>query len=156
MEDFQEVLNSSTDEIISTYRKGSTIRMVTRGRFCWSALISCCVVLSPLFANRHAVADELARGVVLPAIVCKGNEGHSYALYLPQSYSPSREWPIIYGFDPGGRGQVAVEVFRAAAEKYGYIVVGSNNSRNGAGVPLDAIVKSLMDDTHARLSIDDR
>ncbi|HJQ68499.1 MAG TPA: hypothetical protein VKA70_05990 [Blastocatellia bacterium] len=62
---------------------------------------------------------------------------------------------MIYCFDPGARGQMPVERFKDAAEKYGYIVVGSNNSRNGPGVPLDTIINTLWQDTHARLSIDD-
>lgn len=63
-----------------------------------------------------------------------------YTIYLPSSYTTTTKWPVILAFDPGGVGRRPVEEFRAAAEKYGYIVVGSNNSRNG---PLDVSVKAL-------------
>ena len=53
------------------------------------------------------------------------------------------------------RGAVPVARFKDAAEKYGYIVVGSNNSRNGPQ-PLSEIVSDLWADTHARFSIDDQ
>ena len=33
--------------------------------------------------------------------------------------------------DPGARGRAIVETYQAAAEQYGYIVAGSNTSRNG-------------------------
>jgi pimeloyl-ACP methyl ester carboxylesterase len=49
-----------------------------------------------------------------------------------------------------------VELMKAAAEKYGYIVVGSNNSRNGPWKPEAEAVKAVWEDTHARLAIDDR
>jgi hypothetical protein len=52
------------------------------------------------------------------------------SICLPLSRA-TRKWPIIYLFDPLARGEVAVEAVRAAAEKFGYIVVASNNSRNG-------------------------
>ena len=38
----------------------------------------------------------------------------------------------MYAFDPGARGKLPVELMKDAAERFGYIVVGSNNSRNGS------------------------
>ena len=49
-----------------------------------------------------------------------------------------------------------VERFKDAAEKYGYIVVGSNNSRNGSTEAPLAAVKAMLEDTQARFSIDNR
>src|SRR6185436_8890020 len=102
---------------------------------------------SPCFC---AKAQELPRGKVIEKVVCQTNANHSYALYLPSNYTPEKRWPILYGFDPGARGLMPVERFMKAAEKYGYIVAGSNNSRNGPSVPLSEIVKTLLEDTHAR------
>jgi hypothetical protein len=87
--------------------------------------------------------------------VCTANDKQSYALYLPSTYSANRKWPIIYVFDPGGRGAIAVETIRAAAEKYGYIVVGSNNSRNGPqGRSTDA-AQAMWVDTQQRFPVDE-
>jgi len=69
-------------------------------------------------------------GTLVPSVTCKNNAKETYALYLPSAYSAARKWPIIYVFDPGGRGQVAAAVIQAAAEKFGYIVAASNNSKN--------------------------
>jgi dienelactone hydrolase len=103
-----------------------------------------------------AFAQELAVGKVIEKVPCLKDATQSYALYLPTNYTTAKRFPVIYAFDPGARGAVPVERFREAAEKYGYIVIGSNNSRNGPGVPLSAIVGALLDDTQARLAIDDR
>lgn len=108
---------------------------------------------SPCFSVK---AQDLPTGKVIEKVVCQTNASHSYALYLPSNYTPEKRWPILYGFDPGARGLMPVERFKEAAEKYGYIVAGSNNSRNGPGVPLSEIVKALLEDTHTRFSIDDR
>jgi hypothetical protein len=69
-------------------------------------------------------------GSVVPKVSCV-EPSQSYALYLPSSYSAKQKWPILYVFDPAARGERAVAVIKAAAEKFGYIVAASNNSRNG-------------------------
>ena len=74
---------------------------------------------------------ELPTGRVIPSVTCVQDATESYALYLPAAYTPDRAWPVIFAFDPGGRGQNRVDRYQAAAEQYGFIVAGSNNSRNG-------------------------
>src|SRR5205085_8244542 len=63
---------------------------------------------------------------------------------------------ILYCLDPGARGRVPVERFAAAAEKYGYVVAGSNNSRNGPYQPIIEAVEAMVIDTHVRFTVDDR
>jgi tetratricopeptide (TPR) repeat protein len=97
---------------------------------------------------------ELEKGKVLPKVICQDNPGNSYALFLPPAYSAEKRWPILYALDPGGRGHVPVDLFRQAAEKYNFILVGSNNSRNG---PWQDVIQSLIalwNDTNERFSID--
>lgn len=102
-----------------------------------------------------AETPAFSRGQVVPRVVCEGNVLQSYALYLPSNFQPLKKWPIIYAFDPGARGSVPVEAFKPAAEQYGYIVVGSNNSQNGPMGPSIAAVQAVWLDTHARFPIDD-
>jgi poly(3-hydroxybutyrate) depolymerase len=100
-------------------------------------------------------AQELPRGQVLERIAVRDDERQSYALYVPSNYSPDRAWPILYCLDPGARGRVPVERFAAAAEKAGFLVAGSNNSRNGPIGPSRDAIRAMLADTHARLAIDD-
>jgi len=97
---------------------------------------------------------QKAKGTVAEHVACLDDPAQSYALYLPSQYAPDRGWPLIYAFDPFGRGKVAVEVYRTAAEKYGYIVAGSNNSKNGPVSSQLAAAQALWLDTHRRFSID--
>ena len=123
--------------------------------YCLKISLLSTLLFSFLFAHSvDARAQEFAAGQLIERVACKADQSQSYALFLPSNYKPDRKWPIIYCFDPGARGSLPVERFKEAAEKYGYIVVGSNNSRNGPGVPLDAIINTLWEDTHARLAID--
>jgi predicted esterase len=107
---------------------------------------------SDLFARD--AQDQLPQGEVIEKVTCNADPSQSYALFLPSGYTPGKKWPVLYAFDPGARGSVPVKLFREAAEKFGYIVVGSNNSRNG--IDITAIVKTLWADTHERFSIDER
>ena len=103
----------------------------------------------------HAQTDSIPRGQIVERVEALNDSSQSYALYLPSNYTPDRKWPVLYAFDPGARGRVPVERFKEAAEKYGWIVVGSNNSRNG---PWNVVVNAwnaMLKDTHQRFAIDD-
>ena len=108
-----------------------------------------------LVAAAIAQAPGLPAGQPLPRVVCAADASQSYALYLPATYSPDRAWPLILGFDPGGRGTNPVDRYQAAAERYGYIVAGSNNSRNGSA-DVGPAIAAFTTDVFARFNIDRR
>jgi hypothetical protein len=50
-----------------------------------------------------------------------------------------------------------VSSYKALAEKYGFVMIGYNNSRNGMNWQTNNVnIKKMMDDTRARINIDDR
>lgn len=102
------------------------------------------------------VFEDPQAGRINERVVCKNNPDQSYALYLPSSYSPTRAWPLVAAFDPGARGNAPVEHFREAAELYGYIVCGSNNSRNGPLPPSAEAARAMLGDVAGRFSIDQK
>lgn len=109
-----------------------------------------------LLAALPAPADEaFPPGQVSDPLVSLQDPAQSYAVYLPLGYATGRRWPILYCFDPGGRGAVPVALFREAAEKYGWILAASNNSRNGPWTDIYEAAWAVWTDTHARLRIDD-
>jgi hypothetical protein len=93
-------------------------------------------------------------GMVQPAVKVLADASYSYALYLPSKYSTQKRWPLLLAFDPGGEGVYPVELFHEAAEKYGFIVIGSNNSRNFED-PSTAI-RLMWGDISKRYAIDPR
>jgi dienelactone hydrolase len=100
------------------------------------------------------VATPIPTGQVIGRVPCAGDLAQNYALYLPSTYSPLKAWPIIYAFDPGARGEVPVKLYKQTAEKYGYIIAASNNSRNFQGNAASQAAQAVWDDTHARLRLD--
>ena len=97
--------------------KSHKIRLLTPGVAALATLLAC---LTPL-----AQTQDLPVSKVIERVVCLKDASQSYALYLPPDYTPDRRWPVIYAFDPGGRGVRPVERFKDAAGKYGYIIIGS-------------------------------
>lgn len=94
-------------------------------------------------------------GQIVPDVKCAADASQSYVLYLPSNYTEDRAWPVILGFDPGGRGRNAVERYQAAAEQYGYIVVGSNNSRNGS-TETGKAAAAMANDVFSRFRVDSK
>jgi len=111
-------------------------------------------VIALFMATAASRAAELPAGQIVDSVECALDNTQHYALYLPSSYTPSRQWSVILAFDSGARGRVPVERYRQAAEKYGYIVAGSLNSRNGPWEVSLKAAKAMTADVKARLSID--
>jgi poly(3-hydroxybutyrate) depolymerase len=100
--------------------------------------------------------EPLPKGQVIDRVICSKSPEQTYALYLPSTYDPARKWPILYGFDPAARGKVPVTQFKDAAEKYGWIVVGSNNSRNQPAQSSVDAWNAITPDVAERFNIDGR
>src|SRR5206468_507601 len=98
--------------------------------------------------------QELPLGRIIDDVQCKDDASQHYSLYVPSTFTAQRQWPVILAFDAMGRGRSALERYQAAAEKYGYIVAGSNNSRNGPWeISLNA-AKAMTADVYKRFPID--
>jgi pimeloyl-ACP methyl ester carboxylesterase len=104
-------------------------------------------------ASLTAFAQEFPQGQIIDPVKCAADASQTYALYLPSRYSPDRQWNLILAFDPRGQGRQGVEALQAAAEKYGYIVAGSNNSRNGPPQVSLTAAQAMWADVGKRFSI---
>src|ERR1700761_2658379 len=75
--------------------------------------------------------DAIAKGEVIDSIKCADKPGQYYALYLPSSYTTARKFPCIYFFDAHARGALPLHKYKDLAERYGFILAGSDVSSNG-------------------------
>ncbi len=85
------------------------------------------------FGHSLIVAAQLSvkTGVVYDSVPIPGTDKETYALYLPKSFEASQLSPIVLIFEPAARGRIGVEAFIEVSETYGYILVCSNDSKNG-------------------------
>jgi|SRR5579871_684782 len=116
-------------------------------------MLRCALIAASAFLIGAAYGDDVPRGQIIDSLKCLADASQSYALYLPSNYSPDRKWNVILAFDPGGRGRRPVERYQAAAEKYGYILAGSNNSRNGPWDVSLSASQAMWADVAKRFSI---
>ena len=128
---------------------GSRLAMTVQTGVATAVIVTISAAAIPVSAQEAA----LPTGELVPSVSVPGAPGESYAVYLPGAYTPARRWPLILVFDPGARGQTAVERYRLAAEQYGYIVAGSNSSRNYQNN--DSAVTAMAGDVLSRFSVDE-
>lgn len=94
-------------------------------------------------------------GKVISKVNCTWDSSISYALYLPENYNPALRYPLIIAFDSHAAGKLPVDLFSREAEHYGYIVAGSNNSKNGVAWNITSAQYDVMrHDILERLTID--
>jgi dienelactone hydrolase len=120
-----------------------------------AASIVCIVFFSLAASAQSQKNDALPIPGRIADVICSADSTQSYALYLPSKYTVDKRWPMIYFFDPGGRGRRPVEMYKELAEAYGFIFAGSNNSRNFSDGQSQA-VNAIWNDTHAHLVLDER
>ena len=114
------------------------------------ALISCSN--TDKTKSKTVVQKTIPNGIIT-TVISEIDRTQSYQIYLPSYYSASRKFPIIVVFDPHGDGTLAVSKFKNIAETYGYIIVGSNNIRNGLKT-INPSINALFQDFLARFSVD--
>ncbi len=119
-----------------------------------STIILACMAAVWSTTAGFSATSEIRRGTVTPKVNCSANPAYDYAVFLPKDYTANRTWPIVYGFSPNGAGMEAVNHLRNGAQKYGYIVVGSNNARNGPWPPINKAIKILVEDVERRFPVD--
>jgi tetratricopeptide (TPR) repeat protein len=120
-------------------------------------LVALLLLWSDTSRSQTPVESAIQLGKVNEKVLVQAHTDESYALLLPNGFKPEQAWPTIFCFDPRARGKLAIERFVSAAQKYGYIVVCSNNSRNGLNWnTVSQIFTNLWDDAHSRFRIDEK
>jgi len=104
-------------------------------------------------ATNIPVTDTFETGKVITHVICKAAAEQSYALYIPAKGN-KEPLPVIYFFDPHGDGSFPLDKYKALADDYDFILIGSNNSKNGNDGPTsESIWNTLSGDSQKRLKI---
>jgi len=104
-------------------------------------------------ATNIPVTDTFETGKVITPVICKDDGSQSYALYIPAKGN-KEILPVIYFFDPHGDGSFPLDKYKALSDVYGFILIGSNNSKNGNDwTTAENIWNTLFDDSQKRLKI---
>jgi dienelactone hydrolase len=130
--------------------------------FCIASLLSCssgttnknAETTVPAESPVQVQKEHFASGQVLEKVVCKHDTSQSYALYLPSGYVPEKTYPVVFAFDPHGTGKLPLSNYKELAEKYQFILAGSNNSKNGTSwEEVQKIATTFFNDVQVRCSV---
>jgi pimeloyl-ACP methyl ester carboxylesterase len=92
-------------------------------------------------------------GKIIDPVICRSDPGQSYALYIPAKGNKDA-LPVIYFFDAHGAGALPLNKYKSLADEYGFILIGSNNSKNGNDwSTTENIWRLLSEDAQNRLKI---
>ncbi len=114
-----------------------------------SCFLFFCVLSFQLFCQQLP-----EKGRFTDSIPVSGKVDESYAVYLPNSFDESTLSPIIFVFEPAARTAIGIRPFIPAAEKYGIVVVCSNNSRNGGMNDNFRLAENLFAEIFRKYNID--
>jgi len=113
------------------------------------------VVCAAVPAATQVPPLEVPIGEMVEGIACYSDPTQTYTLYIPSTYTSDRRWPVLLVFDPRGRSLLAAELFREAAETYGWIIVSSDNTRSdGPWEPNVLAIQALWPEIHTRMPAD--
>ncbi|MDQ1347480.1 MAG: hypothetical protein QG573_851 [Acidobacteriota bacterium] len=112
---------------------------------------------APAAALLPTYLGALAPGTWTSTIPTLADPTQTWELYLPKTYAAARQWPVLILFDPRSRGKQAAELFRGAADEFGWILASSNNTMSdGPSEPNARAIKAMIPDVMKRLPIDEK
>src|ERR1043166_5108362 len=101
-----------------------------------------------------AAKENFETGKVIDVVTNLLDPTQTYSLYLPSYYKTNKPLPVVYFFDAHATGKLPVSKYKDIAETNGYILIGSNNSKNGTSWDeTQAIAAKLFSDSQGRIAI---
>ncbi len=96
-------------------------------------------------------------GALLERVVSSGDARQSFAVLLPSRFDRHAPQPVLFLMDPRGRALVPLRLLRAAAERFGYVIFSSYNTRSDEAIdPNDAAFSAMLADAQRLLTVDPR
>ena len=88
----------------------------------------CAICTFPSLAQEYT----LKKGVITDSL--KVGEKESFSIYVPSEFDLQEKWPVVVVCDMEGRGKRAISMFKNAAEKSGYVLIGPNNLKDSTSI----------------------
>lgn len=100
-------------------------------------------------------AADVPKGTIVENVASLRDASQTYSLYLPSAFDPSKKAPMLLILDPRGRSVKSAELFRAAAQELGWVILSSNQSRSDEAVdPNGRVLATLLPEALERWSAD--
>lgn len=90
------------------------------------------------------LAALVLAAVLQENVASRSDPAQTYTLVLPSSYDPAKQHPLLFVFDPRGRGTFAAGIFREAADEQGWIIISANGTTSdGPWEPNERAIRAL-------------
>jgi tetratricopeptide (TPR) repeat protein len=110
---------------------------------------------APTPTTTMAGATGFLPGQLVERVASAANPGEQYAVYVPSNYRPEVRWPVLLLMDPRGRALIPLTRIRDVAERLGYLVMSSYNTRSDAGTDPNAdALNAMLADAQRFFSLD--
>ena len=98
--------------------------------------------------SNHEVSVEALvekAGHAFSAQACQQDLNLHYSIYYPQQFNEKEKFPVLILFDPQGDSDFPLTMYASLADKYGFILMASADSKNGNSAEQTAnIVQSIL------------
>jgi poly(3-hydroxybutyrate) depolymerase len=116
-------------------------------------LFMACTVLAP--SARAQASEHATQRVVMERIAAPNDSSRTSAVLQPAGYTAHRRWPVLFVLDPRGRAMLGLERFAEAADRLGYIVVSSYDSRSDSTKDVNVqAINAMLATALSRFAID--
>ncbi|MBK9399452.1 MAG: hypothetical protein IPN36_00940 [Bacteroidetes bacterium] len=91
-----------------------------------------------------SVKQGAGSGQMLSHQSCFADNQLSYSVYYPTSFSEHANFPVLILFDPHADGDLPLNLYKSLADKYGFILLSSSDSKNGNSAERTAAILQGM------------
>ncbi len=113
-------------------------------------LLIACLIVVPVPTRAQA-----SPRIIMERVTAPGDSSRSSAVLQPAGYSADRRWPVLFVFDPRGRAKLGLERFADAADRLGYVVVSSYDSRSDSSKDVNVqAINAMLATALNRFAID--
>jgi hypothetical protein len=90
------------------------------------------IIILLIVNSSFSQSKSFEKGKIIDSINVEGITNESFAMYLPHSFKSEALSAAVFIFDPQALGANGIKPFISSAEKFNYILVCSNNTKNGS------------------------
>ena len=104
-----------------------------------------------------AQQPDTTLGTLQAEVVSATDPTQRFAFFFPTGYDSTRSWPVLFAMDPRARALSPLGRLRAAADRYGYVIVSSYRTQSdSAPNPNEAAFSAMYAETIRRVRMDRR
>ncbi len=124
-----------------------------------SLIVSCASAESGKSKDNSTQQQQVVKPIIkngkITDLYVSTDANNSFSVYLPANYDSTKKWPLVIFFDAHANGKLPLNNYKAIADKWGYIFVGSNSSKNGLDMQTTKnIGEGLLNEVKKILPID--